>query len=119
MASSWQSEAGAVTAEFVIALPALMVALGISLAALAMQASSIRFAAESFALAQAAQAGKSQEFLSSWLAKHEPAAYLRLEHRDGLLCASIAQRRWVGLELPSFELLQRSCVWVGEDIPVG
>ena len=109
-------DTGAVTAEFAVAMPAVLVILVFSLGLIASQIQDLRLQQVSSVVARALGRGEPDHSVKAWLKKNVPDAVIATANSDGVFCATLKQRLRVGISLPRFDLQEKSCVWVGQSV---
>jgi hypothetical protein len=101
------SERGSVTAEFAVALPAVVLVLGLALGALAVGSQSVRLQDAAGLAARALARGEPPGLVAGMTGTLVPGARLARSDRAGLLCAVITVRA-EGV-LAGIELRAESC----------
>ena len=109
-------DTGAVTAEFAVAMPAVLVILVFSVGLIASQIQDLRLQQVASVVARALGRGEPDRSVKAWLKTNAPDAVFSTANRDGVFCATLKQRLRVGISLPSFDLQEKSCVWVGQSV---
>ena len=112
--SKTQTDSGAVTAEFAVALPAMAAAVAVAIAAVAL--ASLQLSAQQLAGAavRALSQGVTSEDIAGMLRRLDPSATLRVSSSDGLLCAAVAKRPPGALTLLGIQPNAKACTWVGK-----
>jgi hypothetical protein len=86
---SLKKEDGAVTAELAIALPAVMVLVGLVIAVASWQVQQQRLLVAAASIARAEVRGESQEMVDEWVRRL--GARLELSYGSNLVCARLSQ----------------------------
>jgi hypothetical protein len=98
---------GSVTAEFAAALPAVVLMLGLALAAFAVGSQSVRLQDAAGLVARATARGEPPSMVAGMAAALVPGAVVERRDRSGLVCAVVTGRA-AGL-LAGIELRAESC----------
>jgi hypothetical protein len=112
--SKTQTDSGAITAEFAVALPAMATSVAVAIAAVAL--ASMQLSAQQLAgtAVRALSQGVASVEVAGMLRRLDPSATLRVSTLDGLLCAAIAKRPPGALILLGIQPNAKACTWVGK-----
>jgi len=111
-----EGDLGAITAEFAVALPAVLTVLTVSCVALAVQTQQMRLQSQASVVVDALASGESAQAAVLWLRQKSTGVTLKQLNRDGVLCVNLKQGLRAGVTLPSFAIEAESCAWVGRDV---
>ena len=112
--SKTQTDSGAVTAEFAVALPAMATSVAVAIATVALAGMQLSAQQLAGAAVRALSQGVTELEVAGMLRRHDPSATLRVSRIDGLLCAAIAKRPPGALTLLGIQPTAKACTWVGK-----
>ena len=116
---SFSSEHGLVTAEFAVALPAVLALLVLGLSAVSAQVQAARLQQIAAVAAHASARSEPETELASWLKLQAPGAVLETSNVDGVLCATVRQSVKLLIGLEAWQLSETSCAWIGRGVADG
>lgn len=110
---------GLVTAEFAVALPAVIGVLLLSLAVVSSQVQAAQLQQLSAVAAHSLARSETEQDVKRWIHQRAPQATLTTSTVGGVLCATIRQNLKFVLAFDSIDFSETSCAWVGRAVGYG
>ena len=104
------NERGSVTAELVLAIPAIMMLLAIFIGAMGLQLERFRLVDLAATLARADARGESAEVLQELMHQWQPSANFKVQSTQELVCVAVTKATSIlGLPAKIFALTEKQC----------